>query len=103
MPVPPIELLARWALRQQPPQGDLETALQRRLAHMRAGTPHLTERVFSNGNDPDGSTVPGTIVEIRGVPMPGGGFVATFTRSEEHTSALVTNAQLVCRLLLEKK
>src|SRR3546814_9254455 len=36
---------------------------------MRAGTAHLTERAF-----PDGS-----IVEIRGNPMPGGGFVATFT------------------------
>ena len=47
----------------------MEAALQRRLAHMRAGTPHLSERRF-----PDGS-----IVEIRGNPMPGGGFVATFT------------------------
>jgi len=36
---------------------------------MRAGTRHLSERRF-----PDG-----TIVEIRGNPMPGGGFVATFT------------------------
>lgn len=41
----------------------------RRLAHMRAGTPHLSERKL-----PDG-----TIIEIRGNPMPGGGFVATFT------------------------
>src|SRR5207342_2757753 len=65
----PIADLARHALRQMPPSGDAERALQRRLAHMRAGTPHLTERVF-----PDGG-----IVEIRGNPMPGGGFVATFT------------------------
>jgi PAS domain S-box-containing protein len=65
----PIAELARHALQQMPPPGDAERALQRRLAHMRAGTPHLTERVF-----PDGS-----IVEIRGNPMPGGGFVATFT------------------------
>jgi signal transduction histidine kinase len=65
----PIAELARYALQQMPPKGDGERALQRRLAHMRAGTPHLTERVF-----PDGS-----IVEIRGNPMPGGGFVATFT------------------------
>ena len=47
----------------------IEAALQRRLAFMRSGTPHLAERVF-----PDDS-----IVEIRGNPMPGGGFVATFT------------------------
>jgi signal transduction histidine kinase len=65
----PIAELARHALRQMPPKGDPERALQRRLAHMRSGTPHLTERVF-----PDGG-----IVEIRGNPMPGGGFVATFT------------------------
>lgn len=54
-------------------------ALSRRLEHMRAGTPHLSERVFKDGN----------IVEIRGNPMPGGGFVATFTdvtdfRQAEH-------------------
>ncbi|MGB4858095.1 MAG: PAS-domain containing protein [Dokdonella sp.] len=41
----------------------------RRLAHMQAGTPLLSERRF-----PDGS-----LVEIRGNPMPDGGFVATFT------------------------
>lgn len=65
----PIAELASWALQRMPPKGDPTRALQRRLAYMRAGTAHLTERVF-----PDGS-----IVEIRGNPMPGGGFVATFT------------------------
>src|SRR3546814_15263180 len=65
----PIADLSRWALSRQPPGGDLESALQRRLAFMRAGSPHLTERVM-----PDGS-----IVEIRGNPLPGGGFVATST------------------------
>ena len=49
--------------------GDSEQRVQQRLTHMRAGTRHLSERRF-----PDG-----TIVEIRGNPMPGGGFVATFT------------------------
>ncbi len=49
--------------------GEVERRVQRRLAHMRAGTRHLSERRF-----PDG-----TVVEIRGNPMPGGGFVATFT------------------------
>jgi signal transduction histidine kinase/CheY-like chemotaxis protein len=55
----------------------LEAAVQRRLAHMRAGTPHLSERRF-----PDGS-----VVEIRGNPMPGGGFVATFTDVTEFRRA----------------
>jgi signal transduction histidine kinase/CheY-like chemotaxis protein len=65
----PIADLSAWALRRLPQSGDPERALQRRLAFMRAGTPHLSERRF-----PDGS-----VVEIRGNPMPGGGFVATFT------------------------
>ena len=59
--------------------GAIEPRVQRRVAHMRDGTRHLSERCF-----PDG-----TIVEIRGNPMPGGGFVATFTdvtafRQAEH-------------------
>jgi PAS domain S-box-containing protein len=49
--------------------GDVEARVRRRLAHMRAGTELLSERRF-----PDG-----TVVEIRGHPMPGGGYVATFT------------------------
>ena len=67
----PIAQAARWALRRVAAIDPVQeaAALERRLAHMRAGTPHLSERVF-----PDGS-----IVEIRGNPMPGGGFVATFT------------------------
>ncbi len=65
----PIADLSRFALERSNHRGDLETALQRRLAFMRAGTKHLSEHRM-----PDGS-----IVEIRGNPMPGGGFVATFT------------------------
>jgi signal transduction histidine kinase/CheY-like chemotaxis protein len=65
----PIEDLSAWALQRMQHKGPLQQALARRLAFMRAGSPHLSERVF-----PDGS-----IVEIRGNPMPGGGFVATFT------------------------
>jgi signal transduction histidine kinase/Na+/proline symporter len=49
--------------------GEIEARVARRLAHMREGTPHLSERVF-----PDGS-----VIEIRGNPMPGGGYVATFS------------------------
>ncbi len=65
----PIAEASAWALREVAGIERHDAALQRRLAHMRAGTAHLSERVF-----PDGS-----IVEIRGNPMPGGGFVATFT------------------------
>ncbi|WP_243351906.1 PAS-domain containing protein [Stenotrophomonas acidaminiphila] len=65
----PIIDLTRWALQAMPQRGSDERAVDRRLAFMRAGTAHLTERVFPDGR----------IVEIRGNPMPGGGFVATFT------------------------
>jgi Na+/proline symporter/signal transduction histidine kinase len=49
--------------------GHVDEEVARRIAHMRDGTPYVTERRF-----PDGA-----VVEIRGNPMPGGGFVATFT------------------------
>lgn len=76
----PIADLARWALERgfagaprglDPRDGrsEIQPMLARRLAHMHAGSAHLSERRF-----PDG-----TMVEIRGNPMPGGGFVATFT------------------------
>jgi len=48
---------------------DIAARVEARLAHMRAGTPHLSERHF-----PDGS-----VIEIRGNPIPGGGYVATFS------------------------
>ena len=65
----PIAEASAWAMREVAGIDRGNDALQRRLDHMRAGTSHLSERVF-----PDGS-----IIEIRGNPMPGGGFVATFT------------------------
>ncbi|HEQ1702387.1 PAS-domain containing protein [Stenotrophomonas sp. GD03701] len=69
----PVVDLTAWALGQlkigDGPGDTSDRALQRRVAHMRRGTPHLSERIF-----PDD-----TIVEIRGNPMPGGGYVATFT------------------------
>ncbi len=65
----PIAEASAWALREVAGIERAQDALQRRLEHMRAGTSHLSERVF-----PDGS-----MIEIRGNPMPGGGFVATFT------------------------
>ena len=40
----------------------------KRIAFMKSGTAYITERQFGD-----------SIVEIRGNPMPGGGFVATFT------------------------
>lgn len=49
-------------------EGAPDEEVAKRIAHMRAGTPYVTERRFGE-----------QVVEIRGNPMPGGGFVATFT------------------------
>lgn len=66
----PIADLIRWnAERGECGPGDVEGHVARRLAHMRAGTPHLFQRVR-----PDGS-----VIEMHGKPLPGGGFVTTFS------------------------
>lgn len=46
----------------------VEEAIQRRLAHLRKGTPHARE---SEKDD-------GTVLEIRGNPLPDGGFVTSY-------------------------
>ncbi|KPN21442.1 hypothetical protein AO715_13035 [Xanthomonas sp. Mitacek01] len=62
---------------------DVEREVDKRLRHMRAGTPYVAERGVPGGH----------VIEIRGNPMPGGGFVATFTdvtafRQTEHALRL---------------
>jgi PAS domain S-box-containing protein len=69
----PVADLARWALVRLAHEDDVDRALERRMAFMRAGSAHLSERVLPM---PGGGEA---IIEIRGNPMPGGGFVATFT------------------------
>ncbi len=49
--------------------GTVEQRIRRRLDFKRSGSRHLIERPWPDGR----------IIEIRGNPMPGGGFVATFT------------------------
>jgi Na+/proline symporter/CheY-like chemotaxis protein len=49
--------------------GHREREIERRLAFKRQGSRHLVERRWPDGR----------MIEIRGNPMPGGGFVATFT------------------------
>jgi PAS domain S-box-containing protein len=65
----PIADLVRHNLRSGWRAEPIEDEVEKRLQHMHAGTPYISERTF-----PDGA-----VVEIRGNPMPGGGFVATFT------------------------
>jgi len=48
--------------------GDGEAHVEKRLAHMRAGSPHLSERRRGDGR----------VIEVRGQPLPDGGYVSTF-------------------------
>ncbi len=48
--------------------GEVAARVERRIAHMRRGSPHRSERQIG-----------GRMIEIRGNPMPGGGYVATFS------------------------
>lgn len=65
----PIEDLFRFnAQRGLLGDGNEDSAIRRRLEHLRAGTPYLHER-----ERPDG-----TVLEIRGNPLPGGGFVTSY-------------------------
>ncbi len=70
----PVAELVRYNLRHGWSADSIEEDVEKRLRHMHAGTPYVSERIF-----PDGGSVEDFVVEIRGNPMPGGGFVATFT------------------------
>jgi PAS domain S-box-containing protein len=49
--------------------GDVDDHVRRRIEHMRRGHVHVFERVRADGS----------VIEMRGQPMPGGGFATTFT------------------------
>ncbi|SDJ87571.1 hybrid sensor histidine kinase/response regulator [Microbulbifer yueqingensis] len=57
---------------------DLEAQVARRLDLLRHGSAHRFERRLPNG----------IIVEVRGTPMPGGGFVTTFTDISDYRAAV---------------
>ena len=49
-------------------EGDVDVQIGRRIAYMRAGSPHVFERVLSDGQ----------IIEMRGQALPGGGYVTSY-------------------------
>lgn len=57
--------------------GPIEDAIQRRIAHLRSGKPHLRE---SEKDD-------GTVLEIRGTPLPEGGFVTSYADITSYKNA----------------
>ena len=73
----PIEDLLRYNARRRLLGGDPEDAVRRRLEHLRAARAYVFEREW-----PDG-----TVLEIRGNPLPGGGFVTSYTDITSYPSA----------------
>jgi signal transduction histidine kinase len=66
----PVADLIRWnAEHGEMGPGEVDEHVGKRIRYMRAGSPHVFQRVR-----PDG-----TVIEMRGRALPGGGFVTTFT------------------------
>ncbi len=57
--------------------GPVEEAIERRLTHLRSGTPHLHESAKGDG----------TVLEIRGNPLPEGGFVTSYADITSYKNA----------------
>lgn len=66
----PVADLLRWnAERGEMGLGDIDAQIARRLEHLRAGTPHVFERVRANGQ----------VIELLGRALPGGGYVTSYS------------------------
>ncbi|TBR35992.1 MULTISPECIES: hybrid sensor histidine kinase/response regulator [Dyella] len=66
----PVADLIRWnADHGECGPGEVEAHVAKRIGYMRAGSPHLFQRIR-----PDG-----TVIEMRGRALPGGGYVTTYT------------------------
>lgn len=71
----PVETLVRYnAQRGECGVGEIETLVQKRLEHMRSGTNHRFLRQRSDGK----------VIEMVGNPLPGGGFVTSFSDVTSH-------------------
>lgn len=65
---PVADLIRYNAERGELGEGSIEQHVRKRIEHMRAGTPHVFERVRADG----------TVVEMRGQALPGGGYVTSY-------------------------
>ena len=59
--------------------GSIEEEIEKRLAWLREGSPHRLERTLPNG----------TVIDIRGSPMPHGGFVTTYIDITDYRDVVV--------------
>ncbi|NZA26813.1 hybrid sensor histidine kinase/response regulator [Luteimonas sp. SJ-92] len=53
---------------------EIETEIAKRIGYMRAGSAHVSERVLASG----------LVIEVRGQPLPGGGYVTSYSDVTEH-------------------
>lgn len=74
---PVADLIRYNAERGELGEGDIEQQVRKRIAHMRAGTPHVFERVRSDGS----------VIEMRGQSLPGGGYVTSYNDVTEFKRA----------------
>ena len=74
---PVADLIRHNALRGQLGPGDVEQQIRRRLDFLRRGTPHVFVR-----ERPDGR-----VIETRGEPLPGGGYLTTFSDITDYKRA----------------
>ncbi len=65
---PVADLIRYNAERGELGEGDVEKQIARRVAYMRAGSAHVFERVLGGGR----------VIEMRGQPLPGGGYVTSY-------------------------
>ncbi len=89
----PVADLIRYNAERGQRVGDqVEEQIKRRIAHMRAGTEHVFERIHHDG----------TVIEIRGQPLPGGGYITTYNDITDYKRAeqalLEANATLEQRV-----
>ena len=54
--------------------GDIDAQVDKRVAYLRQGSAHVSERVRPNGQ----------VIELRGQPLPAGGYVSTYTDISEY-------------------
>jgi PAS domain S-box-containing protein len=88
----PVADLIRWnAERGEFGATDTESQIEKRLAHMRAGTAYVIQRARRNGR----------VYEIRGQAMPDGGYVTTYTDVTDYKQA--EQALLETKLTLEQR
>src|SRR5690606_5575758 len=74
----PVADLLRWnAERGEMGDGDIDAQVQRRIDHLGAGIPHVFERVRSSGQ----------VIEMRGRPLDGGGYVTSYSDITEYKRA----------------